>query len=160
MNRVRELQSYTPRIEELEDNLRYGVGFADLFQQHRDVRRFGDGRVLRVANNTIRKLDMFTWMRKFDTNGIFSVLSTYYAYTNSMYMRYFVIDQWIIILEAFCEWVVEHESDECLLDAKFILQVIKDRKAAWTLELEDLRHELDHMGDKMLALITDLSLNR
>ena len=33
-------------------------------------------------------------------------------------------------------------------------------RARWTLELMGLRRELDHMGDKILALIADLSLNR
>ena len=158
VNRVRELQVYKLRVEELEYNLTCGMGFADVFQQPRDVQRFDDGRVLRVANNTIRQFNMFTWMRRFNRNGAVYILFRYYAFKNPVYMRYFVMDQWIIILEAFCEWVVEHESDECLSDAKFILQVFKDKKTEWTIELEGLRRELDHMGDKILALITEFSL--
>ena len=41
---------------------------------------------------------------------------------------------------------------------KIILEAVKDEKAGWTLEIEGLRRELDHMGGKILALITDFSL--
>ena len=41
-----------------------------------------------------------------------------------------------------------------------MLDDLRAKRDEWTLEIEGLRRELDHMGGKILALITDLSLNR
>ena len=184
VNRVRELQSYKPRIEELQDWLRNPIAVQHVsFKARQTTGRFP------IRTSTLhvawKQLDKFTRFRSFDTNG--NLVKN--RDPRSLYTREFALDQWIIILEAYfnwCrkefdpEWVEFVEgldlrrpiSDETLMEieglyyinvffgVKIILEAVKDEKAGWTLEIEGLRRELDHMGDKILALITDLSLNR
>ena len=184
VNRVRELQSYKPRIEELQENLRGPVTSRHvLAKAGQTTGRFPIR--MSILHDTFKELDKYTCFKSFDTNG--NLMKT--RDRCSLDTRAFTLDQWIIILEPFFknlqkqldpEWVKVVEdidlrrpiSEEALLDieslyfinvffgVKIILEAINDEKAAWTLEIEGLRRELDHMGDKILALITDLSLNR
>ena len=115
--------------------------------------------------------------------------STIHEQMNCLGTRAYTIDQWKIILESFFEVMrtacdpaaveivqafdttapmsdelVEVVDDDPILEeifnAKMMLKELRDKKAAWTLEIEGLRRELDHMGDKMIHLLVDLSLNR
>ena len=183
VNRVRELQSYTPRIEELEDNLRNPVTY-EVFR----------GCPYADALGMFHALGIFVSTQSFDTNGNLVrntevSTSTITEQMNSLGTKAFTIDEWKIILESFFEVMriacdpaaveivqafdttapmsdelVEVVDEDPILEeifnAKMMLKELRDKKAAWTLEIEDLRRELDHMGDKILALIADLSLNR
>ena len=184
VNRVRELQGYTPRIQELEDKLRNPVGYV-VFRDCPNAYALG----------MFSTLSIFVSSRSFDTNGNLVMEgpnhfnSTLTQRMGSLGTRVFTIDQWIIILEEFfevmcfpcdpdaVEMVLAFDTTgplstelgavldtdvmvEDMFNAKVMLDELKNKKAAWTLEIEGLRRELDHMGDKILALITDLSLNR
>ena len=199
MNRVRELQGYKPRIEELELILISPISFRGFFQ--RGVFDDGDEKICKVVcfqsgpfEDTYPVLNDFTRLRSFEHTGIVVRTNPNFPWRpdleDPVMPRAFNINQWILMLQAFFDemsakcttasvaliqstkrtdpvtrkmrrLLIDPQIEEqCLLEAKLMLDDLRAKRDEWTLELEGLRRELDHMGDKMLALITDLSLNR
>ena len=200
VNRVRELQEYELRVEELQDNLRNPTWYRIFRGCPDDCQGPGAGRHRGAyALGVYYTLSIFLSYLSFDTNGNLLVDSNGNLVVSDSSMnrrnhylrtRAFTIDQWINIVGHFFEQLGRRCDDPVLVEmvrafdmtgpmsvefsllldgddvnfhlfnAKMMLGHLQHKKAAWTLEIEDLRRELDHMGDKILALITDFSLNR
>ena len=207
VHRVRELQSYTPLIEDLEDILSVPINVCRLFEGFFDP-SFGDVMICNVtcfnsgpdedpyyfyegpyADVTWHELNDFTRVRFFFNPGTF-VVTNPSSRIPDLHERALDINQWILMIQAFFDemsakcttasvalirafkktdpvsqevkdlWFNGDIEERCCFEAKLMLDDLRAKRDEWTLEIEGLRRELDHMGGKILALITDLSLNR
>ena len=208
VNRVRELQSYKPRLEELQDILSLQIELYYLFDEVWNDSRFGNVRICNVtcfnsgpdedpyyfyegpyADVTWHELNDFTRVRFFFNPGTF-VVTNPSSRIPDLHERALDINQWILMIQAFFDemsakcttasvalirafkktdpvsqevkdlWFNGDIEERCCFEAKLMLDDLRAKRDEWTLEIEGLRRELDHMGGKILALITDLSLNR
>lgn len=198
VNRVRELQGYTPRIEELRDLLISPISFLGLSRGFDFICLFGNEMICKAycfdsgpVEDTYPVFNNFALVRSFsDSNPGTLVVVGPSSQIPNLDDRVLDINQWILLMQAFFDemcakcttatvaliqatertdpvskemrdlWFYGDIYEICCFEANLMLDDLRAKRDEWTLEIEGLRRELDHMGDKVLALITDLSLNR
>ena len=186
VNRIRELQ-YSARIQELENQLNTRVAydvFTTPFAHYPDT---GDANCMCSELGVFLSFRWFDTNGNMvmNTDFPYTIIERKFFLRD----RLLTVDQWITLLESFYEdrvaecdpaaveivqtfdptapmsdalvELIDEDYDvEAIFHAKVMLDELRAKKAAWTLELEGLRRELNNMGDKMIQLIVELALNR